>query len=153
MTSLFAGAAGSEMLGSFGRQEAKPAGPEFYLWRQYTLRNGTAPRRLAEYFENAAIPALNRLGHSPIGVFTVFAGVPAPAMFVLTPLATLESLATLEARLDNVTVVEKQVPFRCTFTISAVASETDPAFDDAANDENNTTTVQLEVVDQNDLQK
>jgi hypothetical protein len=59
----------------------------------------------------------------------------------------------VEARLDNVTVVEKQVPFRCTFTISAVASETDPAFDDAANDENNTTTVQLEVVDQNDLQK
>ena len=100
MTSMFAGAAGSG-LADFTRPGAAPAGPEFYLWRQYTLRNGTAPRRLAEYLENAAVPALNRLGHSPIGVFTVFAGVPAPAVFVLTPLASLESLATLEARLEK----------------------------------------------------
>jgi hypothetical protein len=57
----------------------------------------------------------------------------------------------VEAHLDAVTVVAKQVPFRCTFTISAVAIDTDPAFDDAANDENNTSTVQLEVVDRNDL--
>jgi hypothetical protein len=58
---------------------------------------------------------------------------------------------TVEARLDNVTIVDKKVPFRCTFTISAVAVDTDPDFDDAANDENNTTTVQLEVADLNDL--
>jgi hypothetical protein len=101
VTSLFAGAAGTRLLGDVDRQGAAPAGPEFYLWRQYVLRNGTAPRRLAEYLENAAIPALNRLGHSPIGVFTVFAGVPGPAVFVLTPLPGLESLATLEGRLDK----------------------------------------------------
>ncbi|HWP66816.1 MAG TPA: hypothetical protein VNO26_12960 [Candidatus Limnocylindria bacterium] len=58
---------------------------------------------------------------------------------------------TVEARLDTVTVVDKKVPFRCTFTVSAVALETDPDFDDAVNDENNTATVQLEVVDLNDL--
>jgi hypothetical protein len=58
---------------------------------------------------------------------------------------------TVEARLDTVTIVAKQVPFRCTFTISAVAVETDPDVDDAANDENNATTVQLEVTDLNDL--
>jgi hypothetical protein len=100
MSSMIAGATGAGLPAGFGQQEATTR-PEFYLWRQYTLRNGTAPRRLAEYFENAAIPALNRLGHSPIGVFTVFAGVPGPGVFVLTPLATLESLATLEARLDK----------------------------------------------------
>jgi hypothetical protein len=74
--------------------------PEFYLWRQYSLRNGAAPRRLADYLQNAAIPALNRLGHTPIGVFEVVAGVPAPTTFVLTPLRTLDSLSALEARLE-----------------------------------------------------
>jgi len=54
-------------------------------------------------------------------------------------------------RLERVTNVARRVPFRCTFTVSAVAVDTDPDVDDAANDENNTTTVHLEVTDQNDL--
>jgi hypothetical protein len=49
--------------------------------------------------KNAAVPALNRLGHAPIGVFTVFAGLPGPTVFVLTPLPTLEMLGTLDRRL------------------------------------------------------
>lgn len=57
----------------------------------------------------------------------------------------------VETRLDAVTIVSKQVPFRCTFTISAVAVETDPDVDDAANDENNATSIGLEVTDLNDL--
>ena len=101
VTSLFTGAFGPSLLGDSTSQGGAPVAPEFYLWRHYVLRNGTAPRRLADYLENTAVPALNRLGHSPIGVFTVLAGVPAPAVFVLTPMASLESLATLEARLDK----------------------------------------------------
>lgn len=80
---------------------ASGAPPEFYLWRQYAVRVGTQPRRLAEYLQKAAIPALNRLGHRPIGVFEVVAGVPSPTIFMLTPLPSLESLATLESRLDR----------------------------------------------------
>jgi NIPSNAP len=75
--------------------------PEFYLWRQYILRNGTQPRRLAEYLQGAAIPALNRLGHKPIGAFEVVAGVPGPTLFLLTPIASLDALAALEAGLDR----------------------------------------------------
>lgn len=100
MASMLAGAVGGTGLRSDGAQ-AGGGSPEFYVWRQYTLRNGTAPRRLAEYLENAAIPALNRLGHSPIGVFTVLAGIPAPTTFVLIPVSSLEAVATLEARLDK----------------------------------------------------
>jgi hypothetical protein len=85
--------------GTRGLQQ--PPAPEFYQWRQYVLRNGTQPRRLAEYLETAAIPALNRLGHKPIGAFEVVAGVPGPTVFLLTPLPTLDSLPAIEAGLDG----------------------------------------------------
>jgi NIPSNAP protein len=103
MTTMLAGAVGAAgtATSASANQVTTAAGPEFYLWRQYILRNGTAPRRLADYLQNAAIPALNRLGHAPIGVFEVVAGVPGPTAFVLTPLPTLDTLATLEGRLEK----------------------------------------------------
>ena len=79
----------------------QPASPEFYIWRQYILRNGPQPRRLAEYLQNAAIPALNRLGHRPVGVFEIVAGDPSPTVFLLIPSASLESVGTLDAALDG----------------------------------------------------
>jgi NIPSNAP len=75
--------------------------PEFYVWRQYIVKNGTQPRRLADFLQNAAIPALNRLGHTPIGVFEVMAGLPSPTLFVLTPSSSLESLLAIEAGLER----------------------------------------------------
>jgi hypothetical protein len=41
------------------------------------------------------------LGHKPIGAFEVVAGVPGPALFLLTPIASLDALAALEAGLDR----------------------------------------------------
>jgi hypothetical protein len=81
-----------------GSGQAAPS-PAFYLWRQYILRNGPQPRRLAEYLQTAAIPALNRLGHQPVGVFEIVAGVPGPTVYTLTPFSSLEALGTLESRL------------------------------------------------------
>lgn len=78
----------------------KPA-PEFYLWRQYILRAGTQPRRLADYLQGALIPALNRVGHTPIGVFEPVAGVPSPTVFTLTPAGSLDALGALEATLQK----------------------------------------------------
>jgi NIPSNAP len=97
MTSMMALAASAD--GS--AQGTQSATPEYYLWRQYILRNGTAPRRVAEYLQNAAIPALNRIGHSPVGVFEVVAGVPGPTVFVLTPLPSLDALPAIESKLQN----------------------------------------------------
>jgi hypothetical protein len=74
--------------------------PEFYVWRQYILRTGTQPRRLAEFLQGA-IPALNRLGHTPIGVFEVTAGLPTPTVFVLTPSSSLDSLLSIESGLER----------------------------------------------------
>src|SRR5262245_15311086 len=75
--------------------------PEFYVWRQYVVRTGTQPRRLADFLQGAAIPALNRLGHKPIGVFEVVFGLPSPSLFVLTPSSSLDQMLAIEAGLDK----------------------------------------------------
>lgn len=96
-TMMSAAMAGSAGLAAGGRQ-TKPA-PEFYIWRQYFLKTGTQPRRLAEFMERALIPALNRLGHKPIGAFEVLVGLATPTLLTLTPAASLESVGTLDAAL------------------------------------------------------
>jgi hypothetical protein len=97
MMAAAAGVSGS----AAGQAGTQPASPEFYLWRQYILRTGAQPRRLTEFLQHAAVPALNRLGHSPIGVFDVTTGLPTPTTFVLIPCPTLESVGTLESRLER----------------------------------------------------
>jgi hypothetical protein len=101
-------AVGATMMAMAGaRGEATPrqsgaskAAPEFYEWRHYILRGGTQGRRLAEYLQTA-IPALNRLGHKPVGVFEVLAGLPSPTVFVLTPSPSLEQFGASEAALQK----------------------------------------------------
>jgi len=102
MTSIVGGtlAAGAASAGEASGQTAA-AELEYYVWRQYILRNGAAPRRLADYLQNAAIPALNRIGHSPVGAFEVVTGVPGPTAFVLVPLPKLASLGEMEAKLQG----------------------------------------------------
>ena len=79
-----------EALGGAPRPQAPSPdtnAPEIYLWRQYILKTGTGPRRVADFLQNAAVPALNRLGHKPIGVFEGISGVTTPTIFTLTPFA------------------------------------------------------------------
>jgi hypothetical protein len=86
--------------GAGAQTPGAPAAPEVYVWCQYVLRQGTQGRRLAEFLQ-AAIPALNRLGHSPVGVFEVVFGLPSPSVFVLTPSSSLEHLQGIEAGLEK----------------------------------------------------
>src|SRR3982750_4494245 len=80
--------------GLAGQPAPQPAAAasDIYLWREYSLRTGTQPRRVADYLQNAIIPALNRLGVSPIGVFEVTFGLPTPTLFVLTPFSTATAM-------------------------------------------------------------
>ena len=78
---------------------SRPDSPEIFVWRQYSLKTGTQPPRVADYLQNAAIPALNRAGVSPVGVFEVTFGLPTPTIFVLAPFATPAALFGLEATL------------------------------------------------------
>jgi len=81
-------------------QTSVESAPEIYLWRQYILKTGTGPRRVADFLQNAALPALNRLGHKPIGVFEGVSGVTTPTVFTLTPFGSFDEIGTLETRLD-----------------------------------------------------
>ena len=125
VTSSFGGllaASAAQGAGAGASQGDGRAAPEVYVWRQFTLRTGAQPRRLSEFLQNAAVPALNRLGHRPVGVFEVVAGVPSPTTFVLIPCPTLESVATLEGRL------EKDEEFLRAGAPYIEATATDPAY-------------------------
>ncbi len=74
--------------------------PEFYVWRQFLLRTGTQPRRLLDFLQQAALPALNRLGVKPVGVFETVAGPASPSVFVLLPFASLDAFANLDDVLE-----------------------------------------------------
>jgi NIPSNAP len=100
-TTLLAATASARTRDDVSQQPAAaPAAPDVYVWRQYVLRAGTQPRRVADFLQNAAVPALNRLGHRPVGVFEAVAGATSPAIFTLTPFASIDDVASLEARLD-----------------------------------------------------
>jgi hypothetical protein len=71
---------------------------EFYELRLYHLRRGPKQKLFDDFYRNAAIPAMNRIGLNPIGVFTVATGPDSPTMYVLIPHKSMESFATATAR-------------------------------------------------------
>jgi NIPSNAP len=74
-------------------------GREYYELRRYMLRSGPQVKLANAYFEQAFVPAANRLGMSPVGVFNVTAGAMSPSLYVLIPSTSLETLVHLDARL------------------------------------------------------
>jgi hypothetical protein len=86
-------AAGAEAHG----QQA--AGREIYELRKYQLLPGAKQRAFNDYLQNAAIPAMNRLGPTPLGAFTVTFGDTAPSLYLLVPHPSLESVGTLRERM------------------------------------------------------
>jgi NIPSNAP len=77
--------------------EAK--GREYYELRCYQLQSGPQQKQLDTYLAEALIPALNRLGMSTIGAFNLYLGPETPAVYVLIPGTSLETLAMSDLRL------------------------------------------------------
>lgn len=63
----------------------KSGSREFYELRVYTLKNEQQQSLVENYFKNAAIPALNRLGCKNIGVFTGLKPSGQTKLYVLIP--------------------------------------------------------------------
>jgi len=74
-------------------------GREYYQLRRYELRNGPQVKLLNGFFQEAFIPAANRLGVKPVGVFTVVAGAQSPSFYVLIPNSSLDNLVQIDSRL------------------------------------------------------
>lgn len=83
------------------RAADKPAPPtrEFYELRRYHLRRGPMVKRFDDYMREAAIPALNRLGVAPVGVFDVATGPDSPTKYVLQTCKSLEVFLAAHQRL------------------------------------------------------
>jgi hypothetical protein len=73
----------------------------YYELRRYQLVDGPQKKLCDAFFQNALIPAANKLGITPVGVFNLTVGPGTPAMYVLLPSASLDALVNLEAHLAN----------------------------------------------------
>jgi hypothetical protein len=80
-------------------QAAPSAGREFYQLRLYRFINGPQRKNADAYFRDALIPALNRLGITPVGVLNLTIGPQTPTVYLLMPSTSLETLITVEDRL------------------------------------------------------
>lgn len=96
-------AGGSLVAGAASAASPAPAQPgrplQYFELRHYQLRRGPQTQVLDDYFSQAAIPAMHRAGTGPVGVFNVMIGPRSPALTVLIVHPTLESFATLPAKL------------------------------------------------------
>jgi len=98
-TSLAGGAVLAGLPG--GGLAAEAPAREFYEWRTYEMQTGNRKAVLHDYLEKAYVPALNRLGAKPVGVFAVVSGANELNLYVLTPHPTIESLVSVPAKLAD----------------------------------------------------
>jgi hypothetical protein len=85
---------------------------EYYELRKYHMQSGPQTKLTESYVEQALIPALNRMGMSPIGVFNLTIGPETPVLYVLIPGNSLEALVTAELRLaQDKPFLEAAAPF------------------------------------------
>jgi hypothetical protein len=84
----------------------KKSGSEFYELRVYTLKNSAQQKLVEDYFKNAAIPALNRLGSKNIGVFTEQEPQGQTKIYVIIPYNSVEDFISVTDKLSNDTAYQ-----------------------------------------------
>jgi hypothetical protein len=72
---------------------------EYYELRRYHLRRGPEQGLVDTYLKSAALPAWQRAGVGPVGVFTIMIGQESPMFYVLLVHKSLEAFATLGDKL------------------------------------------------------
>ncbi|MBZ5642775.1 MAG: NIPSNAP family protein [Acidobacteriia bacterium] len=92
-------APGGALEAAQGSMAAK--GREFYQLRMYHINSGPQRKLCDDFFRDALIPALTRLGIGPVGVFDLTIGPDTPSIYVLMPGMSAEALATAETKLGQ----------------------------------------------------
>lgn len=77
------------------------ARPQYYELRVYTTQSEQQQKRINDYWQHAAVPACNRLGIQPVGVFTELEDSPTNKVYVLIPFDSADAITTLASRLAS----------------------------------------------------
>ncbi|MDN3550894.1 NIPSNAP family protein [Mucilaginibacter aquaedulcis] len=106
--SVLTGAAASILPLSSMATSAKDTGTQFYELRTYILKNESQQKLVEDYFQNAAIPALNKLGSKNIGVFTELKPDGQTKIYALIPFNSLADFLTVQEKLDKDPVYQEK---------------------------------------------
>ncbi len=80
---------------------ADTGAPQYYELRVYTTKSESQQQRINDYWQKAAVPAYNRLGISPIGVFTDLQDATNGRVYILIPFETPGAYSEIPAKLAS----------------------------------------------------
>jgi hypothetical protein len=86
---------------AFTRPKDQKSNRMYYELRTYSLKDNAQQSLVENYFEKAAIPALNKLGIKNIGVFTALDPSGRPTLTALIPYRSLNEFETVNSRLEK----------------------------------------------------
>jgi hypothetical protein len=72
---------------------------EYYELRRYHLHVGSKKNLVGDFLQDVGIPAMNRIGIKPVGVFSAMYGPNSPTLYVLMVHKSLGSVARAASRL------------------------------------------------------
>ncbi|HTJ01110.1 MAG TPA: NIPSNAP family protein [Dongiaceae bacterium] len=78
---------------------ADTAAPQYYELCVYVTKTDAQRQRVNDYWQQAAIPAYNRMGVQSVGVFTELEASATNQVYVLIPFDSLETFASAPAKL------------------------------------------------------
>jgi hypothetical protein len=74
---------------------------QYYELRIYSTKSEEQQKLVSDYWQSAAVPAYNRMGIQPVGVFTELQDSPTNKIYVLVPFDSLDAFAAIPARLAS----------------------------------------------------
>jgi hypothetical protein len=123
LTSALAPVFPTSALKSDEKQNPQSRERQFFELRAYTLRNGRQQKLVEDYFQNAAIGALNKLGSKSIGVFTEYLPQGYTKLFALIPYKSWDDFMTAPEKMaKDSTYMQAAAPY-----LNAQATE--PAYE------------------------
>jgi len=84
---------------SFRADAEDDSAPQYYELRVYTTKSAAQQGRINDYWQQAAVPAYNRLGCQPVGVFTELKDSETNNIYVFIPHASASAFAAAPAQL------------------------------------------------------
>lgn len=94
-------------LAAAGTAQQKKTKQEYYELREYSFTNNDQQKLTEAYFQQAAIPAYNRLGSKAIGVFREQEAEGQPMLYVLIPYASMEAFGKVQEGIAKDAIYQK----------------------------------------------